>query len=131
MRTAALCISSLIAAPAPAQVSPQLSALCPKPKPGEIVVCADQEPPKSPYRLPLPVPLEEGSRETISPSRERNALLDYDIGGTGSCSTVGAGGWTGCSYREHRHAAEQRAMSKDGRGHLFEQQPVEAAWRQR
>jgi hypothetical protein len=124
MRTAALCIFSLAATSASAQIPPNLSVLCPKPKPGEIVVCADEEPPpKSPYRLPLPVPLVEGSRETISPSRERNALLDYDIGGTGSCSTVGAGGWTGCKYREHMQNAEQRAMSKDGRGHLFEQQP--------
>jgi len=123
MRTAALCISSLLAAPGLAQIPPKLSALCAKPLPGEIVVCADEEPQKSPYRLPLPVPLEEGSRETISPSRERNALLDYDLGGTGSCSTVGPGGWTGCKYREHMQNAEQRAMSKDGRGHLFEQQP--------
>lgn len=121
MRTVALCISSLLAAPAAAQIPPSLSALCPKPLPGEIVVCADQEPQKSPYRLPLPVPLEEGSRETISPSRERNALFDYDLGGIASCSTVGPGGWTGCKYREHNRAVEQRGMAKDPRGHLFEQ----------
>lgn len=123
MRTAALFISSLLAGPGLAQIPPSLSALCPKPLPGEIVVCADEEPPKSPYRLPLPVPLVEGSRETISPSRERNALLDYDLGGTGSCSTVGPGGWTGCKYQDHRRAAEQRAKAKDPRGHLFDQQP--------
>jgi hypothetical protein len=123
MRTAALCIFSLLAAPATAQIPPSLSALCPKPLPGEIVVCADEEPAKSPYRLPLPVPLVEGSRDTISPSRERNALIDYDIGGTGSCSTVGPGGWTGCRYQDHRRAAEQRGMANDPRGHLFEQQP--------
>lgn len=127
MRTAALCISSLLAGPAAAQIPPSLSALCPKPLPGEIVVCADEEPAKSPYRLPLPVPLVEGSRETISPSRERNALLDYELGGTGSCSTVGAGGATGCHHRQHMHNAEQRAKSKDPRGHLFEQEPGQAA----
>lgn len=127
MRTVALCISSLLAAsaaaPVAAQMPPILSALCPKPKPGEIVVCADLEPPKSPYRLPLPVPLVEGSRDTISPSRERNALFDYDFGGTGSCSTVGGGGATGCHHRNHMQGVEQRAKSKDPRGHLFEEAP--------
>ena len=123
MRTAALCISSLLAAPAAAQIPPILSALCPKPLPGEIVVCADLEPPKSPYRLPLPVPLVEGSRETISPSRERNALFDYDFGGIGSCSTTGAGGGTGCHHRNHMHGVEQRAKARDPRGHLFDAEP--------
>ena len=66
-------------------VPPSLSALCPEAKPGEIVVCADLDPPKSPYRLPLEMPPERGSKDSISVSSERNALFDFDAGGIGSC----------------------------------------------
>lgn len=104
-------------------VLPSLSALCPKAKPGEIVVCADAEPPKSPYRLPLDMPPEIGTKESISVSRERNALFDFDAGGIGSCSTAGSGGASGCGFRDHRHWVEQRSTGRSGKGNLYDQQP--------
>jgi len=59
MRTAGRCITSVAAllvgaaGPALPVVPPMFSALCPKPKPGEIIVCADVERSPSPFRLPL------------------------------------------------------------------------------
>ncbi len=110
----------LLAAPA---VPPSLSALCPKAVPGEIVVCADGEPPKSPWRLPEPPPRAFGSRGSESVSRERNALIEPANVSSGSCSTVGPGGWTGCRYRDFKRSVEQAAGSRDPRGRLYEAAP--------
>ena len=51
-------------------------------------------------------------------SRERNGLFDYDNGGIGTCSTTGAGGASGCSYREHMRNVNQRANARDRRGRV-------------
>ncbi len=106
--------STLVAASIP----PSLSALCPKPKDGEITVCADTDPPRSPYRIPAEIPRHEeyGTRASDSVSRERNALFDYDNGGPGTCSRSGPGGNTGCLYRKHLRNEQQRAGAKDGKG---------------
>jgi hypothetical protein len=126
VRTAAPCIYSalLLAAPAAAEIPPpgippSLSALCPKALPGEIVVCADPDPPKSRYRLPLPTEPDRGDRNTISPSRERNALFDHDSGSIGSCGTVGAAGSYFCGFQKHKSWVEQRAGAPAGGGWLF------------
>jgi hypothetical protein len=112
----------LLAAAAPAidPRPPSLSALCPKAAPGEIVVCADAEPPKSPYRLPLPTEPDRGDPRTISVSRERNALFDYDAGGMHSCSTAGAAGQSGCGFKKHKAWVEQRAGARDPRGRIYD-----------
>lgn len=118
VRTVALCISSLLAGGAAAEVPASLSVLCPKAAPSEIVVCADGEPPASPYRLPLPVDPVAGDRNLVAVSRERNALIEPDAGGTGSCSASGAGGWTGCQYRSFKQNVQQAAGSRDVRGRI-------------
>lgn len=104
-------------------VPPSLSALCPEAKPGEIVVCADLDPPKSPYRLPLEMPPERGSKDSISVSSERNALFDFDAGGIGSCGTAGAAGNFGCSALVHKRGVEQRAGAKSGGGRIYDRTP--------
>ncbi len=104
-------------------IPPKLSALCPKAKPGEIVVCADGDPPKSPYRLPLPNEPDPGDPHNVSVSRERNGLFDYDAGGNGSCSASGAGGQSGCGFQRHKRWVEQRAGANDPRGRLWDAPP--------
>jgi hypothetical protein len=101
-------------------IPPSLSALCPKAKPGEIIVCADPDPPKSPYRLPLELPPERGSKNSISVSRERNALIEPDAGGIGSCSTAGAAGMSGCGLKAHKAWVEQRAGARSGAGRVYD-----------
>ncbi len=121
MRTAALFTSSLLLV-APAAAAPvSLSALCPKSKDGEIVVCAKLDPPYSPYRAPLRGgPPEAGTRAATSVSRERNGLFDYDAGGSGLCSSVGAGGNFGCAFKSFKAGVEQRANARDTRGRIYD-----------
>ena len=101
------------------------SILCPKASPGEIVVCAVTDPPRSPYRLPAEIPQlpEFGTRAADSVSRERNALFDHDAGGPGSCSAVGPSGASGCQFRQHRRNTEQRANARDKRGRVYDSPP--------
>jgi hypothetical protein len=102
---------------------PSLSALCPRPLPGEIMVCSDAEPHKSPYRVPFSLPPERGSKNGISVSRERNALFDYDSGGAGSCSAAGLAGSYGCGGRAHMNWVEQRAGARSGAGRIYDAEP--------
>jgi hypothetical protein len=104
-------------------IPPSLSALCPKAEPGEIVVCADPEPRKSPYRAPLELPPERGTKNSISVSRERNALFAYDFGGAGSCSASGLAGNYGCGANAHKAWIEQRAGSRSGGGRIYDGEP--------
>jgi hypothetical protein len=102
-------------------ILPQLSALCPKPLPGEILVCADGESPRSSWRVAPGAPPIEGASNTASVSRERNALIAADNASSGSCSSVGTGGWTGCRHREFKRNVEQAAGQRDFRGRIFVQ----------
>ena len=98
-----------------------LSALCPKATGDEIVVCADPEPKYSPYRAPFRGgPPEAGTRAAMSVSRERNSLFDYDPGGSGLCSNVGPGGYTGCTFKSFKAGVEQRANARDYRGRIYD-----------
>ena len=83
------------------------------PAPG-ITVCGGERGEPGRYRLPLRDedrgfdPL--GSVDSVS--RERHRLLDADGFGQdltrGSCSSVGASGWTGCTIKAWREADQQK-----------------------
>ncbi len=124
MRTVARCISSLIvlAGGAAAAAPISTSALCPKVKGDEIVVCATPDPPPSRYRLPLRIAVPEfGTRASTSVSAERNGLFDYDGGGAaGQCSNVGPAGIYGCEYKQFKRSVSQRADARDPRGRLYD-----------
>ena len=74
----------------------------------EIVVCGQRNRERSPFRLP-----EEPDRGfdpdagVDSVSRERNRLMEPGASGTGSCSPVGPGGWTGCQAIPFRNDIDQ------------------------
>ncbi|MFN3944136.1 MAG: hypothetical protein ACK4K7_04315 [Allosphingosinicella sp.] len=87
---------------------------CAAPGTDDIVVCAGREP-NSPYRLP-PQPDGFDPFGTVeSVSRERNRLIDVGAEGTGSCSTVGVGGWTGCGAIAFKQRIEQQADAERNR----------------
>jgi hypothetical protein len=72
----------------------------------ELVVCGRREE-RSSYRLPA---LHEGfdpDGPVDSVSRERHRLFELGEAGTGSCSTVGGGGWTGCESLAWKHMHQQ------------------------
>jgi hypothetical protein len=104
---------------------PAWSAVCPpKSQPDEIVVCANRDPPPSPYRAPLAMPRTFGERGTASVSAERNRLLGPDVGNAGTCSgTWGPGGPFGCKYNEFKDNVNQAAGSRDPRGRVYEGKP--------
>jgi hypothetical protein len=79
---------------------------CPPSNDGEVVVCS-RRPEEERYRLP------RNLRDPTSPATQRSwATRQDDIReaaatGTGSCSTVGPGGSTGCTMRMVRKAREE------------------------
>ena len=92
---------------------------CPKKQmPDEIVVCGERVE-DSKYRIASAHVPEYGTRASQSPSRERNALLDYDAGGTGTCSNIGAWGAWGCMDKDWKAAQEQAAGTSIKGGILY------------
>jgi hypothetical protein len=81
---------------------------------GEITVCAHQPSDNDRYRLPLRD--EDRGFDPLGPvdsvSRERQRLLDGDGASQdltrGSCSSVGASGWTGCQIKTWREHDQQK-----------------------
>lgn len=71
----------------------------------EIVVCGRLRE-RSRYRLAPPSGWDP-SGPVDSVSRERHRLYEQGDAGIGSCSTVGPGGWTGCTLRRWKEAREQ------------------------
>jgi len=103
---------------------PGWSALCPpRTRPDEIVVCANRDPPPSPYRAPIAIPREFGTRGTASVSAERNRLLGPDAGTVGTCSGIGPSGPFGCRFQEFKNNVNQAAGSRDTRGRVYERPP--------
>ena len=84
---------------------------CPPSPPGEIVVCA-RKPEKERYRIPQALRSTPGNGPNESWANKANALEYVGRSGTGSCSTSGPGGWTGCWSQMMRAAKADRAQSK-------------------
>lgn len=110
------------AALSPLDAAIHASIACPPPKAGEITVCGRRDEPgeRSRYLSPIPPEYEVGDPRARSVARERYDLLDYDGGGAGSCSAVGANGMFGCGFKQHKAWATQRAGARDSRGPLYD-----------
>ena len=82
---------------------------CPASADGEIVVCA-RKPESERYRIPEALRKSRPAPDAQSWA-ERARSMEY-IGrtGTNSCSTSGAGGWTGC-YRELMRQAREEEQA--------------------
>ncbi|NJM50445.1 MAG: hypothetical protein HC843_05780 [Sphingomonadales bacterium] len=79
---------------------------CPESSDSEIVVCVRQQ---EPYRIPKNL-----RSDPNDPRKEawNNRVLAYEYvaaGGIGSCSTVGAGGFTGCGIKAIDQAYAEKA----------------------
>jgi hypothetical protein len=103
----------LVPAPATAQdvyqapaILPTIEKPCSKTE-EEIVVCGRREERRSPYRLPEPPPRFDAGAGTDSVSRERHSLYEHGDTGIHSCSAVGPGGYTGCTFQAWKNSDEQ------------------------
>ncbi len=105
----------MLAAPAQAQQTDRVLILygddkCPTNASGEQIVVCSRRPESERYRIPK----ELRSPILITPENQSWAAKANDTlnagasSGTGSCSAVGAGGWTGCWAQQMRDAKRQR-----------------------
>ncbi len=105
----------MIASPALAQQTDRVLILygndkCPTNASGEQIVVCSRRPESERYRIPK----ELRSPILITPENQSWAAKANDTlnagaaSGTGSCSAVGAGGWTGCWAQQMRDAKRQR-----------------------
>ena len=109
-------LAATLSAPLPsmADVIHLVTGDCRIPADGTVLVCGHRD---SPYRLPpaLRDPGFDVDGPLDSLSRERHKLMETGESGTGSCSNVGAGGWTGCMVKGWKAADEQRGFRPAGR----------------
>ena len=81
---------------------------CSAPQQGsEVVVCVRRGE-RSRYRVPDPPERFDPDGAKASVARERSGWIEEGDAGTGSCSAVGPGGWTGCMIKEWRRQRQQR-----------------------
>lgn len=72
----------------------------------EVVVCGRRETLKR-YQVTDPEAPFDPNGPVDSVARERSRWVDQGDTGTGSCSAVGPGGWTGCKLKEWKRARQQ------------------------
>lgn len=82
---------------------------------GNICVVA---PEKDRYRIPKPLREPLKAPDSTSWAVRSQATLAEGKTGTDSCSTVGAGGWTGCFMKQMKeYAAENKEEATQGQGY--------------
>lgn len=80
---------------------------CPQSTGDEIVVCA-RMPDNERYRIPPDLRTDPNSPAVQSWANRARTLEYVGLSGTDSCSTIGAGGFTGCFAQLSRQAKEER-----------------------
>ena len=107
--------TSLLATPALAQQTDRVLILygsdkCPTNASGEQIVVCTRRPEGARYRIPkeLRGPLVITPENQSWAAKANDTLNAGGASGTGSCSAVGAGGWTGCWAQQMRDAKRQR-----------------------
>jgi hypothetical protein len=105
----ALVAAPMFAAPALSQQTDRVLVLygndkCPTNASGEQIVVCTRRPEGERYRIPK----ELRSPIVITPENQNWAANAGAATGTGSCTAVGAGGWTGCWAQQMRDAKRQR-----------------------
>jgi hypothetical protein len=81
---------------------------CRAPQDGEadVTVCARRDRPR-PYQVTDPKRFDPtGPYDSVA--RERGRWIEELDTGTGSCTAIGPGGWTGCMLKQHRRERQQK-----------------------
>ena len=77
----------------------------------DVTVCAERG--RSPYRLPERKAFDPLAGDMMSVMRERQSWAEEGDTGTGSCSAVGPGGWTGCMVKDWKRERDQTQWGKN------------------
>lgn len=88
---------------------------CPTNASGEEIVVCSRRPESERYRIPKELRPRSQSPEAQSWAARSAATLDNGASGTGSCSSVGAGGWTGCWAEQMRAARAERKAEAEAK----------------
>ena len=113
---------SMVPAPALAQAGPTTNQItvygtdpCPRSTESAVYVC-NRRPETERYRLPKDQQLQGTRQQRESWARQSQALTTVGNTGTGSCSAVGPGGFTGCLTKEIKNnRAESNEQSSQDR----------------
>ncbi len=112
---AAFAATPMFATPALAQQTDRVLVLygndkCPTNASGEQIVVCTRRPEGERYRIPkeLRTPILITPENQSWAAKANDTLNAGAATGTGSCSAVGAGGWTGCWAQQMRDAKRQR-----------------------
>lgn len=113
--SAAFAATPMLATPALAQQADRVLVLfgndkCPTNASGEQIVVCSRLPESERYRIPkeLRTPILITPENQSWAAKANDTLNAGAATGTGSCSAVGAGGWTGCWAQQMRDAKRQR-----------------------
>ena len=93
---------------------------CPRGNGDDIVVCA-RKPESERYRIPPNLRLDPNDPANQAWANRAEALEYVGRTGTGSCSTVGPGGFTGCLNQMISQAREERGQTDVNMTRLIEQ----------
>lgn len=117
--------SVAFASPASAQNAPQGGVLliygqdkCPTNTDGEEIVVCRRLDESERFRIPQDLRETEVKRENESWAVRQQTSLEVGGTGVGSCSTVGAGGQTGCFVKEATAAKAERRARKEAETNL-------------
>jgi hypothetical protein len=113
---------AMLPAPVLAQAGPTTNQItvygndpCPRSTESAVYVC-NRRPETERYRLPQNQRLQGTRQERESWARKSQALSNVGATGTGSCSAVGPGGFTGCLTQEIKNnRAESNEQSSQDR----------------
>ncbi len=91
---------------------------CPTNTSGEQIVVCSRKPEAERFRIPkeLRAPLVITPQNESWAARANSTLNAGAVTGTGSCSAVGAGGWTGCWAQQMRAAKAERRQNAQAEG---------------
>jgi hypothetical protein len=121
LAAAAMAGAWMVATPAAAQEAPVNGVLyiygnekCPTDKDGREIVVCERRSAAEKYRLPKDLRPSSIKPQYQSWAQRQQSTLDVGQDGIGTCTTVGAGGSTGCTAKSFAAAkAERRAQKRD------------------
>ncbi|HEY0149048.1 MAG TPA: hypothetical protein VGB70_08575 [Allosphingosinicella sp.] len=91
----------------PGGILAEIDKRCAEDDAERITVCGRREQQRSPYRLAEPPPRFDAGAGIASTSRDRHSLYEHGDTGIHSCTAVGPGGGTGCTFRKWKESDEQ------------------------